>query len=198
LDGKLASASGESKWISSEASRREARRFRGTCDAILVGAGTVLRDNPGLLPEDTRHYIPRRVILDPRCRLSGREKLFRDRYASRSLWIAGPDLIASRERVARSQGAELRRLKARKLGPFLREAAKFMASLPLRQVLVEGGSQTHAAFLEQGLADEVLLYLAPALLGGAKNLGRMTHLKNLELGRVGPDLRVRGYVQRNH
>ena len=84
-----------------------------------------------------------------------------------------------------------------------------MAARPLRRVLVEGGSQTLGAFLSAGMADELLLYMAPRLMGGVrskgifagagfKSLKNLPELKNLEISKVGPDLRIKGYVHRNH
>ncbi len=210
LDGKTALAGGDSKWITSEAARRDARRLRGTCDAILVGAGTVLRDNPGLLPDTIGPWIPWRIVLDPRARLTGREKIFKDRFVHRTLWLTGPGLSPKRERAARNLGAEICRLKKRgPLSAFAKEASRWMAERPLRRVLVEGGSQVLGAFLDAGLADELVLYFAPRLMGGerskgvfggqgARSLAGMTGLDGMEFTKIGHDLRANAYVHRDH
>jgi diaminohydroxyphosphoribosylaminopyrimidine deaminase/5-amino-6-(5-phosphoribosylamino)uracil reductase len=209
LDGKTALASGESKWITSEAARKDARSFRQTCDAVLVGAGTVLKDNPRLLPQKVGAFIPWRIVLDPRARLTGRERIFKDRYAYKSVWLVGPGLSTKRERLVRGFGAEIVKLKSRPLSGFVRETAGWMSNRPLRRVLVEGGSQTLGAFLSAGLCDELLLYLAPRLMGGerskgifgglgAKSMHALLELKEVEVSKIGPDLKVKAYVHRNY
>ncbi len=210
LDGRTATSTGESKWITSKAARNDAKRLRGACDAILVGAGTLLKDNPGLLP--TRRgsaFVPWRVILDPRARARLTERVFKDRFAHRTLWITGPSLTGRRARKAASMGATVMRMKERVFRPFIREAVKAMAGLPLRRVLVEGGAQTLGAFLSAGLADELLLYMAPRIMGGdrskgifaglnLKTLEAMPQLKELSVEKIGPDLKLRAYVHRDH
>ncbi len=209
LDGKTALAKGESKWITSQAARRDARRLRGQCDAVLVGAGTVLRDNPALLPDKSGGFTPWRVILDPRGRLTGRERLLRDRFSHRTIWLAGPGLSARRSRSAWDAGAEVVRLKSRDLDGCVREALKWMSARPLRRVMVEGGSQTLGAFLRCNLADEVVLYLAPRLIGGERSLGLfggpgprtldfLTTLSDPQTTLVGGDLKVQAHVHRDH
>lgn len=208
LDGKTALASGESKWITSEASRRDARKLRGGCDAVLVGAGTVLKDHPRLLPGKAGLFVPGRIVLDPRARLKGRERIFSDRFSDRSVWIVGPGLTPRRERAARSEGVSVIRIKAREIRAFTREAVRWMSGR-YRRVLVEGGAQTHGAFLSLGLVDEAVLYFAPLLMGGERSKGliagegphsllKLARLKNLQVEMIGNDLKVQGDVQRNH
>jgi diaminohydroxyphosphoribosylaminopyrimidine deaminase/5-amino-6-(5-phosphoribosylamino)uracil reductase len=208
LDGKTALASGESKWITSPASRRDARKLRAACDGVLVGAGTVLKDHPSLLPRIPGAFVPARIVLDPRARLKGRERIFSDRYSERSVWITGPGLTSRRERAAKAEGVTVVRLKARKIRDFVREASAWMAGR-YRKVLVEGGAQMQGAFLSQGLIDEAVLYFAPALMGGDRSKGliagegphsllKLARLKNLKVEMIGGDLKVQGDVQRNH
>jgi diaminohydroxyphosphoribosylaminopyrimidine deaminase/5-amino-6-(5-phosphoribosylamino)uracil reductase len=208
LDGKTALPSGESKWITSQAARRDARRLRALCDGVLVGAGTVLKDHPRLLPDKPGRFIPARMVLDPRARLKGRERIFNDRHSGRSIWFAGPGLTPRRERHAKAAGVTVVRIKVRELKAFLKEAVAWMGGR-FRRVLVEGGSQTHGAFADLGLFDEAVLYLAPALLGGERSKGviggegphslaKLARLKHIQLSMVGGDLRVQGDVHRNH
>ena len=209
LDGKTATSKHISKWITSEASRKDAKQLRGMGDGVLVGAGTVAADNPGLLPLKRNAYIPWRIVLDPRGRLSGKEKIFRDRFASRSIWITGPSLARRKEKAVSKLGAVVVRIKAKGLSSFCKEAAKWLGQKSFRRVLVEGGSQTLGAFMKAGLADQVVLYLAPTLMGGdrskgifggkgPKGLEHMPSLKNLKISHIGHDLKVEGDVHRDH
>lgn len=208
LDGKTALASGESKWITSEASRRDARKLRATCDGILVGAGTVLKDHPRLLPDKIGKFIPARMVLDPRARLSGRERIFTDRLCERSVWFAGPALTPRRERKAKAEGVTVVRINVKEFKAFVREAVAWMQGR-FRRVLVEGGAQTHGVFAELGLYNEAVLYLAPVLIGGERSKGlmggegphsllKLLKLKDVAISRIGGDLKVQGYVHRNH
>jgi diaminohydroxyphosphoribosylaminopyrimidine deaminase/5-amino-6-(5-phosphoribosylamino)uracil reductase len=209
LDGKTALSSGESKWITSEKARLDARRLRGACDAILVGAGTVAKDNPKLLPGKIGPFVPWRIILDPKGRLMGSERVFSDRYAHRTIWLAGPGLSPKSRAKFGKRGGSLATIKARGLQGFVRQASSWMAKRPLRRVWVEGGAQTLGAFLDAGLADEVVLYLAPKLMGGMESRGifsghgpgrlaRLPKLEALHVEHVGSDLKVTAYVQRHH
>ena len=165
-----------------------------------------MKDNPGLLPQKLGAFVPWRMILDPRARLTGRERLFKDRYAYRTVWLVGPGLSPKRERAARNFGADVLKFKSRPLADFVREAVTWMAAKPLRRVLVEGGSQTLGAFLRAGLADEMLLYLAPKLIGGERSKGifsgagarpitALPQLAGMEVSKVGPWIcRIKGYA----
>jgi diaminohydroxyphosphoribosylaminopyrimidine deaminase / 5-amino-6-(5-phosphoribosylamino)uracil reductase len=169
----------------------------------------VLRDHPRLLPEKIGDFVPWRIVLDPRARLSGTEKVFQDRFSHRTIWLAGPSLSPRRRRTAWNAGSEVVNLKARDFDGFVREAVRWMAARPLRRVMVEGGGQTLGAFLRVNMADELVLYSAPRLLGGDRSLGIfggpgpktlefLPVLKIVETATLGGDLKVRAHVFRHH
>jgi diaminohydroxyphosphoribosylaminopyrimidine deaminase/5-amino-6-(5-phosphoribosylamino)uracil reductase len=192
LDGKIASASGESQWISSPASRRWALALREEHDAVLVGSGTVLRDDPRL---DRRLRLSRgtgtRVVIDRRLRTPAGARLFE---------VAGPVLLYT-ERT-RSAGAELERAGAEVVSLERVEPAAVLADLHRRgiaSVLVEGGSEALGAFARDRLFDRVAACCAPLLIGGreaptplgGEGLGRLSEVPRLEgvrARRRGPDL----------
>lgn len=170
LDGRVASRTGDSRWISGPASRLLVHRLRDVSDAILVGAGTVLADDPRLsarLPEGEEARQPLRVVLDSRGRLPLAAKIFDPEQG-------GPTLVASVRPNADWTGALGRRgietwhLPGDEAGrveltALLERLAK---ERDITSLLVEGGSAVLGAFLGQGLADRLLAFVAPKLIGG--------------------------------
>jgi diaminohydroxyphosphoribosylaminopyrimidine deaminase/5-amino-6-(5-phosphoribosylamino)uracil reductase len=169
LDGGTALPGGESRWITGEAARDDVQRLRARSSAILTGSGTVLSDDPRLdvrLPGATRQ--PLRVVLDSRLRISPQARILAP--PGRALVVcatAAPDRAAA----LRAAGAEVVTVKAASGGVDLGAALALLAEREINEVLAECGPGLAGAFLSSGLADELLLYLAPALLGrGARRL----------------------------
>jgi diaminohydroxyphosphoribosylaminopyrimidine deaminase/5-amino-6-(5-phosphoribosylamino)uracil reductase len=207
LDGRMATKAGDSRWISTPASRDYVHLVRGEQDAILVGITTALRDDPRLTvrhPNWPGKKITR-VILDPGLRLPPSAGVFPAREGGPVLVFAGP---AAPEMAAKGlvrRGAEVVRI------PCVRDRldlSRVLAELGRREissVLVEGGGAIATAFLEGRLADKILLAVSPRLIGGAKAVplfggeGPARIADSLRLGRVssfrlGGDLIVEGYV----
>ena len=210
LDGAIATSGGDSQWISNEQSRRLVHRLRARVDAIVVGVGTVLADDPLL----TARGVPvrrraRRVVLDPRLRLPDDARLVRTLDESNPVTIAvQQDLLADRpERMEQlaSRGVEFVGLPATaeegrhlELEPLLKHLweARFATN-----VLVEGGSRLLGSIFQQGLVDQVIAFVAPKVLadadspgpigGAAKTLIRDAHSLELRsIRRVGDDVVV--------
>lgn len=166
LDGRIATASGESKWITGAAARADGQRLRATHDAILIGAGTAEADDPELtcrLP-GLAAYSPVRVVLDSKVRLSPSSKLARS-AARLPVWLLCTE--APRSDALQAKGVEVIEVPT---GPDGRvavlAAAHELASRGLTRVLIEGGGQVAAAFLKAGLVDRLSAYRAGMLLGG--------------------------------
>ncbi len=201
LDGRTAMADGESRWITGAAARRDGHRLRARSSAVVTGVGTVLADDPRL---DARDLEPRdelvqplRVVLDGALRTPPGARLL---AAPGALLACSRGADAGRAAALRAAGAELLELPDR--GGRI-ELAALLAALAERQcneVLVEAGATLAGAFLEAGLADELIVYLAPLLLGErARPLARLpaigTMAERLALGRarvraLGDDLRL--------
>jgi diaminohydroxyphosphoribosylaminopyrimidine deaminase/5-amino-6-(5-phosphoribosylamino)uracil reductase len=206
LDGRIATVGGESKWITGEAARKDGRALRGTLDAILVGVGTVLADDPQLTSRARGVRDPVRVVLDGALRTPPRARLLPKIGGSkaRTIIACGSRAPDARARALEAAGAEIWRVPAARDGRIdLRALAEKLGAEKLTSVLVEGGGRVHASFLEAGLADEIRLYLAPLIVGGAdapawvggagaKKLADATRLEWLgPPERVGDDLIVR-------
>jgi diaminohydroxyphosphoribosylaminopyrimidine deaminase / 5-amino-6-(5-phosphoribosylamino)uracil reductase len=167
LDGKVATHTGDSRWISDEASRRRAHHWRAECDAVAVGIGTALADDPRLTPRIegvTRH--PRRVVFDSLARLPLDSRLVQDarlmpvtvvvsraarRAATDTLVTHGADVI-----VATGENEPAR----------VRSGLDQLGGAGVSSILLEGGPHLAGAFLDAGEIDEIRLFLAPLLVGG--------------------------------
>lgn len=161
LDGRTAMASGDSKWISGEASRQDVHRWRARSGALMTGAGTVLADDPHLtvrFEDDTAFVPPLRVILDPGLATVARGHV-REGDAP-TLYLHAPDAKLPR-------GIEVDHVAVPvQGGRFDPEAVlRLLAQREINEVQMEAGATLAGAFLNAGLVDELLLYVAPVLLG---------------------------------
>ena len=161
LDGRTAIASGDSKWISGEASRSDVQRWRARSGAILTGAGTVLADDPQLtvrLDNDEEFVPPLRVVLDPGLATVARGRV-REGDAP-TLYIHAPEAKPPRDMRAEHLAVPVQQ------GRFdLNAVLQLLASRGINEVQLEAGATLAGAFLSAGLVDELLLYIAPVLLG---------------------------------
>ncbi len=160
IDGKVALGSGESQWITSELSRRHAHLLRSKHDAILVGVGTVLKDNPMLSTRlDGLDHNPVRIVLDSDLQIPADSILVKSAYALR-LWVFHTQTNDNEINLI-ANGAILHQVNKHDLGSVLQQLAKE----GITRVLVEGGPKVHASFLRQGLWDEMVVYRAPSMIG---------------------------------
>jgi diaminohydroxyphosphoribosylaminopyrimidine deaminase/5-amino-6-(5-phosphoribosylamino)uracil reductase len=195
VDGKTAARDGSSKWITSEDSRKYAKRFRSDFDAIVVGVNTVLNDDPLLLGEGKRGKKITRVVVDSRLRSPLDSKLIRT--ASGSPVIIATTELAPASRVKkfrRIKGVELIETRSRKGKVSLKSFLKKLASRGIINVLVEGGAELAGSFLEEGMVDEIAFFIAPKVIGSAKNIASAIDLKKVEMKRIGQDMFVKGLI----
>jgi len=169
LDGKIADLDRRARWITAGAARAEAHRLRSLCDAVVVGIGTALADDPAL---DVRLATPwprepLRVVVDSRARLPVTARLIRAGSASRVVVAVSDE--APGERVARleSLGVTVLACKRADERVDVGDLAARLFAMDVMSILVEGGGELHAAFLEAGLVDRVAVFVAPKLIGGA-------------------------------
>ena len=169
LDGRVATAAGESKWITSPLQRREARRLRRLHDAVLVGIGTVLTDDPLLLPSPRVRRPFTRVVLDSRLRLPPGSRLVRSARRSPVVVIAQRAPAANRRRLE-SRGVFVIEAAGRGGRVGLPWALRALWRRGVGSVMVEGGSEVLGSFLAERLFDQVALFRAPLLMGGRDSL----------------------------
>lgn len=173
LDGRIASRTGDSRWISSEASRSLAHGIRDRVDAIVVGTGTVIRDDPSLTCRLRGGRTPLRVILDRRLRVPLGRKVFQTRREGPIIII-----VTSRARLPRAwrarvseMGIEVVSVKTSGNGLSLRDLLRKLGARGVQHLLVEGGESLLGSFFDEGLVDRVVVFVAPKVIGGAASPG---------------------------
>ncbi|MBA2321669.1 MAG: bifunctional diaminohydroxyphosphoribosylaminopyrimidine deaminase/5-amino-6-(5-phosphoribosylamino)uracil reductase RibD [Deltaproteobacteria bacterium] len=191
LDGHLATASGESRWITSPEARADAHALRASHDAILVGIGTVLADDPALTARVTAYgrpiTHPRPVVLDSDLRIPATARLFDHPVR--------PLILCAEDAPERSLPAEV--VRVRRHDPT--GALRAVTARGHHRVLVEGGGAVHRSLLDAGLVDDLVVYLAPTWIPGGRSwvggpplgaLGDAVRGAITSVDRVGPDARI--------
>ena len=208
LDGKIADLHGASRWITGEAARRHAHHLRSEADAIVVGVGTVLRDDPELTVRLGRPWPrePFRVVLDTGARTPGEARFIRAGTPACALIAVGADAPEERTRELAAAGATIVRCRTRDGRVDLGALLSDLFGREVRAVLVEGGGEVHAAFLDAGLVDRVAVYTAPLLVGGrhatavvggaGRELKNAVRLGGFAVTRLGDDLLIEAAVIR--
>ena len=169
LDGFVATAKGDSKWISGEASRRRVHRWRADADAVAVGIGTALTDDPLLTARDVEvHRQPVRVVFDSQARLPLDSKLVQSSAEAQLVVVIGPGADGERARGLERAGAELIVAAGRDPGDRIRAALADLGRRGVTSLLLEGGPVLAGSFASAGELDELHLFIAPILLGGGR------------------------------
>jgi diaminohydroxyphosphoribosylaminopyrimidine deaminase/5-amino-6-(5-phosphoribosylamino)uracil reductase len=168
LDGKIATASGDSKWITSEGARAYAMKLRLAHDAIAVGVNTALSDDPALTVRKGTRILkaPRRVVIDPTGRINRRCRLLTDEYRSKTLVVLSDKASAKAEREIRNQGSEVLRLPFQGDHLDLKRLLRELSLEGVTSILAEGGGETIFSFLRARLGQRICFFYAPKILGG--------------------------------
>jgi diaminohydroxyphosphoribosylaminopyrimidine deaminase / 5-amino-6-(5-phosphoribosylamino)uracil reductase len=166
LDGKIATETGDSRWVTGEAARLRVHHLRDQADVVMVGANTVERDDPQLTTRFPGGRNAIRLVLDSRLRLSLRHRLFREVSDARTIVATGELSTSRKARLLIRQGVEVWTVKRRQGRVDLKVLLSCLAQQGLNHVLVEGGGRLFASLLSGRLADELWLFLAPKLVGG--------------------------------
>ena len=203
LDGKIATRSGDSKWISGVQSRNFVHGLRNQNSAILVGTKTIMNDNPQLTcrakQKGVRH--PARIILDRRNKIPLKAKVFANSKKQQVIYIAGPKLSLQRKKYLVENNIEIVKGKIEKSGFDLKHLMKLLAKKDLTSVLIEGGGEINSSALGAGIVDKVYTFISPILVGGQQapgliggmgisKIAKAINLKNMKVTQMGEDLMV--------
>jgi len=209
LDGKIATKSGESQWISSPASRQRAHQLRADHDAVLVGANTVLADNPSLnVRLESSKRQPARIVLDSRGRLAQKASefgVFKTVPEFGRTFVAATEEISDEARaVFDSCGAQTVVAPSQDGRVDLAELMKVLPSHQIYSALIEGGSQVAASALKAGIVDKIVFFIAPIILGsdglnalaplGIENLKDAPRLFGVQIEQIENDAMISGYT----
>ena len=207
LDGKIATAGGESKWITGEQAREEGHRLRDRNDAILVGINTVLKDDPALTTRIPGGRDPLRVIVDTKLRTPLCAKVITQRSTAKTCIATLDSMPKDNVAPLLDAGAEILLVKDSKGRIDLRFLMKMLGSFGITSVLIEGGAEVNASALRSGIVDKVVLFIAPMLMSGRDSLcslGGESPQKLVQAVRLhevttrffGQDLMVEGYIKK--
>jgi diaminohydroxyphosphoribosylaminopyrimidine deaminase/5-amino-6-(5-phosphoribosylamino)uracil reductase len=206
LDGRIATAGGESRWITGPPARALVQRLRARADAIAVGSGTALADDPELVARRGARVVhrPGRVLVDAGLRVPASARLF-EGEPGRTWVLCARTAAPRRARALARRGAVVLPVPARGGHLDLRRGLRALAERGLSELLVEGGGGLAAALLREDLVDELHWFVAPRLLGGdaipalgplrIAALSRAVQLDGVTVRRAGRDLHVRGRIR---
>ncbi len=209
LDGKIATRTGDSKWISGAESRKYVHYLRYTADAVMAGANTVIVDNPRLTSRyggtgGTIKRQPLRVIVDGRGNIPADAGIFSE--PGKVLVVTGEEAPATKRRELEKAGAEIMQLPVTNGTTDLRQLLKKLGARQVTSVLVEGGGVLLGSLFDAHLVDKVIVFIAPMIIGGegaraaiagcgVEKIVDATRLERVSLNTFGEDLMFTGYVK---
>ncbi len=208
LDGKIASRSLDSKWITSEEARLDVHQLRSENQAILVGVGTVVEDDPELTARIPNGRNPLRIVLDSSLRISLESKIIADGLAETWIFTA-QQVDAKKKAVLEQLGVSVFETSGVKQVD-VQDVVRILGEKSISSLFIEGGGTINAAFLEAGLVDKTIFYFAPKLIGGkhaptfieGTGYDLMKDAVELERGefiKIGKDFKFTGYpVKKGH
>ncbi|MBM3253316.1 MAG: bifunctional diaminohydroxyphosphoribosylaminopyrimidine deaminase/5-amino-6-(5-phosphoribosylamino)uracil reductase RibD [Candidatus Omnitrophica bacterium] len=211
LDGKIATRTLDSKWITNEDSRSFANRLRGYVDAILVGANTVIFDNPLLTNRSKNNPLrqPLKIILDERLKVPLDSDIFSYKSPSKSIIATTKKLPLNKMGTfLKQKNIEVLFCKRKSGFVDLKDLLRKLAEKGIMHILVEGGGQTIASFFKEGLVDEVYFFIAPKIIGGKdaptsvegdgiRKLEAAISLKDIDIKHFGDDILIHGRIKNN-
>lgn len=207
LDGKIATYTGESQWITGPESRQYTHRLRHRYDGILVGINTVLADNPSLTTRlGTQNGIdPLRIILDSSCRTPVDAKIIKQKSSAQTLIATTKAAPLQRIEALTNAGAQVVVIADNNGKVSVPDLLKELGRRQITSLLVEGGAEVHGAFLEASAVDKIYWFIAPLLIGGrtspgavgGKGVEKLAHavkLKEIIIQNFGTDICIEGYT----
>ncbi|MBN18339.1 MAG: riboflavin biosynthesis protein RibD [Chloroflexi bacterium] len=206
LDGKIATDTGKSKWISSIDSRKFVHSMRGKSDALMVGINTVLKDNPLLTNRYQLENIiqqPLRIIIDSHARTPLNSKLL-NQPGETLIFVANPKDKTCNDLI--KNGAKIVKIPGENNQVDLVNVIKYLGSQNITSILVEGGSILLGALFEEGLIDKVVAFVSPIIIGGMKSKSPIQNngidfikdaylLKNIKINKIRDDVVISGYIK---
>lgn len=203
LDGKIATRTYDSKWITSDKSRIYAHRIRQNYDAVMVGVNTVLRDNPKLDAWFAKHQ-PVKIVVDSQLSTPEGKNIFNEGNIIIATLPVKPGQETENRRIL-SQRAKILEVKEKEGQVNLKDMMRKLANLEISNILVEGGGTLIGALFDEGLVDKILFFVSPKIIGGKEainsvmgrgvaRIDKVIKLKEVKLRRIGEDFLIEGLV----
>ena len=207
LDGRIATRSGDSKWVTGEKSRQFVHRLRHAVDGILVGINTVRTDNPSLttrLPGGLGKD-PVRIILDTHLSISPEAKLLRQESAADTILVVGKPLMQDKQTALEKDGIRVIQSKLKNGLIDMDALMDRLGAMGLTSLLIEGGSRVLTSAFNAGIVDKVFFFYAPKILGGDDGIpicsgpgpelmSQSITVNNINVRRFGDDVMIEGYI----
>ena len=207
LDGKIATRTGDSKWITGSKARAYAHRLRSRVDAILVGAETVRMDDPQLTvrPKKKGMRNPVRIIVSGKGSISTSAKIFNNAHKERVIYVANASLPLIRKKKLQKIGVEVLLVKYRKKKVDLLLLMDALGKMKITSIMIEGGSEISGNALKEKLIDKLIYFLAPKIIGGKNAPGPVggqgisriedfIEVKEISIEKLGNDFVIEGNI----
>ena len=208
LDGRIATSTGDSQWITNEASRAFGHHLRHEADAILIGSGTLHADNPSLtarIPgQETKD--PLRVILDTRLRIDPDAKVITQKSSAPTLVVSGPGASVEKKSLLESRGVKVMEIDLKEGRLDLGQLMIKLGQMSVMSLLIEGGGKVASSALKEGIVNKVCYFMAPKILGGSdgfpvfdgtgpEKINQAFVLTKVDVKRFDEDILVQGYIK---
>lgn len=205
LDGKIATALGESKWITSPKARKLGYELRKKNDAVMIGVNTLLKDDPQLTTHQKKGYRPIKIIVDSRARTPLDAQVIRS-DPENTVIATTEQAVCCKVTAFRKAGVHVLQLPSKKRKVDLEKLFRELGKMGICSVLVEGGGELSASILEEGLADRIFFFYAPILIGGrdaptffegrgVEKLSKAIRISDLQVHEMGQEILVQGRVK---
>lgn len=207
LDGKIATTTGESKWITGEQARQYGQLLRKEADSILVGVNTIITDNPELTIRDNHKQIrqPLRIILDSKLRIPLKAKVLNMKAKGATLVITTKKASKQKIKIIQNKGIEVLTLKNTSTGKVdFKDVIRQLSKRQITSLLIEGGGEIAASAIASKIVDKLYYFIAPIIIGGKDSipavggpgiskLKNAYNLKDISFEKIGTDFLVQGY-----
>jgi diaminohydroxyphosphoribosylaminopyrimidine deaminase/5-amino-6-(5-phosphoribosylamino)uracil reductase len=209
LDGRIATRTGDSKWVTGEAARRHVHRLRHAVDAIMVGINTVDKDDPSLTTrlEDRQAKDPIRIILDTHLSIEPHARVLQQDSAVDTILVAGQGVKQNKKTVLEKAGARVIEAPLKNSRIDLAALMQQLGAMEICSLLVEGGSRVLASAFQAGIIDKIQFFYAPKVLGGDDGIpicsgpgpelmNQSFQIKDINVQRFDDDILIEGYVEK--
>ncbi len=210
LDGRIATRTGDSKWISNERSRAYVHELRNAVDAVLVGINTIRCDDPLLTarPETGKGKDPARIVLDTGLSIDPRASVLSVESEAQTLVVCGCPANAGKKAAIENKGARILEAPVKDFHIDIQALMPLLGQMEITSVLIEGGGHVSAAAMAAGIVDKIVFFYAPKIMGGddgvpifrgvgPRLMSECIRIRDIRTQRFGDDVMIEGYVDSN-